>query len=112
MENVVQRAFDRGMLPSVSRSGRPTIFPCGNEPVENTGSTSVTWTVSEFATRYMLGAGKQVKIQYKLDAEMRTGVRSASVWGTLPGATEEKTLIVAHLDGYFRRQWITRRAWR
>lgn len=51
--------------------------------------------------RNALGAGKSVKVHYKLDAETKTGVKSADVWGTLPGMTDEEVIIVAHLDGYF-----------
>ena len=51
--------------------------------------------------RNALGAGKPVKVHYKLDAEIKTGVKSADVWGTLPGNTDEEVLIIAHLDGYF-----------
>ncbi len=52
--------------------------------------------------RDMLNAGKSVHVQYKLDAEIRTsGVTGASVFGTLPGASDEQVIIVAHMDGYF-----------
>ena len=53
-------------------------------------------------SRDLLNAGKSVRVQYKLDAEIRTsGVTSASVLGTLPGVSDEKVIIVAHMDGYF-----------
>lgn len=51
--------------------------------------------------RDALGAGKKVRVSYNLDAETKTNVKSSSVWGTLPGNTNEEILIVAHIDGYF-----------
>ena len=32
---------------------------------------------------------------------MQSGLKTASVWGTLPGTTDEDIIIIAHLDGYF-----------
>ena len=32
---------------------------------------------------------------------MRSGLRDANVWGTLPGATDEEIVVFAHHDGYF-----------
>jgi hypothetical protein len=37
----------------------------------------------------------------KLATEMRANLKDASVWGTLPGATDEEIVIFAHHDGYF-----------
>lgn len=51
--------------------------------------------------RDLLGAGQPVTLKYRVDSEMRSGLKSASVWGTLKGATDEDVLIVAHLDAYF-----------
>ena len=51
--------------------------------------------------RDMLGKGQTVRLKYKLDAEFKSDLKSASVLGTLPGRTDEKIYIVAHIDGYF-----------
>ena len=51
--------------------------------------------------REMLGKGQSVRLKYKLDAEFKSDLKSASVLGTLPGTTDEKIIIVAHIDGYF-----------
>jgi hypothetical protein len=51
--------------------------------------------------RDRLGRGERVRVKYRLDAEMRAGLKTASVWGTLPGATDEEILVIAHMDGYF-----------
>jgi hypothetical protein len=42
-----------------------------------------------------------VRVNYKLQSEMRSGMKSASILGTLPGATDEEVLVIAHIDGFF-----------
>jgi hypothetical protein len=51
--------------------------------------------------RNLLGQGKEVRLKYKLDAGYKSGLPAAHIWGTLPGATDEEILVVAHMDGYF-----------
>jgi peptidase M28-like protein len=62
--------------------------------------------------RELLGQGRPVKVRMRLDAEMRPGLKTASVVGTLPGAgasmtpgapgNDEDVTIIAHIDGYFQ----------
>ena len=52
--------------------------------------------------RELIGKGETVKVKLKLDAEMRQGLKTASVVGTLPGQTDEDITILAHMDGYFQ----------
>ena len=42
-----------------------------------------------------------MKVHMKLSTEMRSGLRDASVWGTLPGATDEEIVVIAHNDAFF-----------
>ncbi len=51
--------------------------------------------------RERLGRGETVKVSYRISSEMREGLKTAHVWGTLPGTTDEDITIVAHMDGYF-----------
>ena len=51
--------------------------------------------------RELLGQGQPVKLKYRVDSEMRPGLKSASVWGSLKGTGDEDVLIIAHLDAYF-----------
>ena len=46
-------------------------------------------------------AGQPVKLSVRLDVQMVDGLKTYNVWGVLPGATDEKILVVAHRDGYF-----------
>lgn len=52
--------------------------------------------------RDLLGRGERVTVRYRMESEMRPGLRAASVWGTLPGVSQEEILIIAHMDGYFQ----------
>ena len=45
--------------------------------------------------------GGGAKMHMELTTEMRSGLRDASVWGTLPGTTDEDILIIAHHDAFF-----------
>ena len=46
-------------------------------------------------------AGQPVRVQVQLDVEQRPNLRTALVWGTLPGATDETVYVTAHRDGWF-----------
>jgi hypothetical protein len=52
--------------------------------------------------RDMLGEGQKVTVKYRMDSSMVSGLKTAHVWGTLPGTTDENITIIAHLDGYFQ----------
>ena len=52
--------------------------------------------------RDMLGRGQRVTVALRVESAMVPGLTAASVWGTLPGTTDEEVLVIAHMDGYFR----------
>ena len=45
--------------------------------------------------------GGSRKVTIKVQAETKSGLKTASVLGTLPGTTDEDVFIIAHIDGYF-----------
>jgi hypothetical protein len=51
--------------------------------------------------RDLIGAGQSVKLRMKLTVDMKDGLTSSNVWGTLPGTTDENIMILAHQDGYY-----------
>lgn len=51
--------------------------------------------------RELLEKGEQPTIRLQLQVEMATGRRTTSVWGVLPGATDEDIVLIAHTDGYY-----------
>jgi hypothetical protein len=42
-----------------------------------------------------------VKVHLELSTEMRSGLKDASVWGTLPGTSDEDMIIMAHHDSFY-----------
>jgi len=51
--------------------------------------------------RDLIGAGQSVKLKMKVTIEMKDGLTSSNVWGTLPGMTDENIIVLAHQDGYY-----------
>jgi hypothetical protein len=41
------------------------------------------------------------RLRIRLDAGFVTGLKTATVWGVLPGATDETIYVLAHRDGWF-----------
>lgn len=55
-----------------------------------------------FAVRDMLAApGQRPRVKMTLDVKMVPNLKTALVWGTLPGATDETIYVIAHRDGWF-----------
>ena len=52
------------------------------------------------ALQKMIEAGP-TKVHVTLATEQRRGLRDASVWGSLPGTSDEDIIIMAHHDAYF-----------
>jgi len=52
--------------------------------------------------RDMIGTGQPVRVHASLETEMRAGLTTFNVYGTLPGSTDESILVLAHQDGYFQ----------
>jgi len=46
-------------------------------------------------------AGTPARVKLTLDVQMTPNLKTATVWGTLPGATDETVYVVAHRDGWF-----------
>ncbi len=53
------------------------------------------------ALREMIEANESPKLRLRLAVETRTGLKTASVWGVLPGATDENVAVMAHTDAFF-----------
>ena len=51
--------------------------------------------------RELMEKDATVRVKLQLDVEERRGLRDASVWGELPGTTDEDIIIMAHHDAYF-----------
>jgi hypothetical protein len=53
------------------------------------------------AIREMIEGRQSPVIKARLSVEMRAGLRSASVFGVLPGSTDENVAVMAHTDSFF-----------
>lgn len=45
--------------------------------------------------------GEPVHVKIRLDVTLVPNLKSGTVWGSLPGTTDENVLVVAHRDGWF-----------
>jgi hypothetical protein len=46
-------------------------------------------------------AGEAAHVKIRIETQMVPNLKSYNVWGTLPGTTDEKIMVIAHRDGYF-----------
>jgi hypothetical protein len=99
IDRVVERAFDHGAAAVgliFGISDNFAIWPAtGNRPGFSVGFEDGR------VLRDLLGAGRSVTVTLDLQSEMRAGLKTASVFGSLPGTTDEDITILAHMDGYF-----------
>jgi hypothetical protein len=100
LEGSVARAFEKGAAAVGIVFGISDNFAIwqatGSRPGFNLGYED------GMKIREWLGKGQPVKVRLQLDAEMRQGLKTASVIGTLPGQSDEDITIIAHMDGYFQ----------
>jgi hypothetical protein len=100
LEGVLERAVEKGAAAVGIVYGISDNFaawqPTGDLPGFNLGYED------GMRIRDLLGRGERVTVRIRLQAEMVPGLEAASVWGTLPGASEEEVLVIAHLDGFFQ----------
>jgi hypothetical protein len=72
-----------------------------------TGTTIPTFSMGMddgYAMRDLIGqapAGQPPRVKVRLDVNMEHGLKTGTVWGTLPGMTDETIYILAHRDGWF-----------
>jgi len=51
--------------------------------------------------REMIERRESPSVRLRLAVEMRTGLKTANVWGVLPGASDENIALMAHADAFF-----------
>jgi hypothetical protein len=94
-----KRAADNGAAAVVLNVAIP-----GNLNVQIGFNSSLpTFTMGTEDTATLRDAMEKgpVKVHVKLATEQRRGLRDASVWGELPGTTDEDIIVMAHHDAYF-----------
>ena len=53
------------------------------------------------AIRQMIEQNQSPVMRFRLAVELRTGLKTATVWGVLPGSTDENIAVMAHTDSFF-----------
>jgi hypothetical protein len=97
-----KRIGDRGaaaifVILAVPGNIRTQFYPVGtNVPCFSLGMRDGV------AIREMIDSAKNPPhVKVRLDVKMVPSLKTSTVWGTLPGMTDENVVIVAHRDGWF-----------
>jgi len=103
-EEAVKRADDRGAAAIFETDMLPGNMRYQAYP-SNTKAPAFTLGGNDgLAVRDLVAAlppGQTARVKATLDVQMVPNLKTALVWGTLPGATDETIYIVAHRDGWF-----------
>jgi hypothetical protein len=98
----IRRANDAGAAAILVEMGFPGNAQSEPEGAVGTAAPTVTITPDDAnLIRDQLDQGHEVSFHLELATEEREGLRTANVWGTLPGASDEQILIMAHTDAFF-----------
>jgi hypothetical protein len=100
----IKRIADRGaaaifiIVPIPETNYKTQFYPVGTQVP--------TFTLGQkdgVAIRDMIGnaAGTPVHVKIKMDVQMVPNEKTGTVWGTLPGTTDENVYVIAHRDGWF-----------
>src|SRR5579864_3595444 len=103
-ENAVRRADAKGaaailevnMLPG---NARYQAYPSGTKAPAFTVGHDDGVAVRDIIAA--MPAGQPARLKMKLDVRRVPNLKTAQIWGTLPGATDETIYIMAHRDGWF-----------
>jgi len=101
LEGAAARAFEKGAAAVGFVFGLSDNFAIWQGGAPGRPAFNVGWEDGR-VLRDLLGAGQPVKVRMKMTSEMQSGLKTASVIGTLPGTTDEDITILAHMDGYFQ----------
>ncbi len=104
-DNAIKRIGDRGaaaifVIQGIPGNERTQFYPVNSPvPTFSTGLKDGLSARDLIADATAAAAPPHVKIT--LDIDHTPGMKSGTVWGTLPGLTDEQVVIVAHRDGWF-----------
>lgn len=103
-ERAVKRAADAGAAVVFEVSLLPGNMRYVGYPSSTQAPAFTLGNDDGVTARTMIAAAKDgapVKVKVKLDVERVPNLKTALVWGTLPGATDETIYVTAHKDGWF-----------
>jgi hypothetical protein len=104
-DNAIRRIGERGaaaifVVQGIPGNERTQFYPVNSQvPTFSVGLKDGLAARDLIADATVAGAAPHVKVSLAID---RTpGLKSGTVWATLPGATDEQVMVVAHRDGWF-----------
>lgn len=103
-ESAVRRAGEKGAAAIFEVSMLPGNLRYQAYPSRTTAPAFTVGHDDGNAAREIIGsmtAGQPARVTVKLSVERVPNLKTALVWGTLPGATDETIYIMAHRDGWF-----------
>jgi hypothetical protein len=104
-DNAIKRIGDRGaaaifVIQGIPGNERTQFYPVNSPvPTFSTGLKDGLSARDLIADATAGGAAPHVKIT--LDIDHTAGLKSGTVWATLPGTTDERVMVVGHRDGWF-----------
>jgi hypothetical protein len=101
-ENAIKRLSDRGAAAIFVIQGIPGNLTTQFYPVNAPVPTFSMGQRDGFAMRDLIAlSGEPTHVKVKLDVKRVPNLKSRTVFGTLPGMTDETVVVVAHRDGWF-----------
>lgn len=100
----LKRAEQKGAAAIFDIIGLPGNLKYQSYPTDTNVPTFALGTQDGQAVRALIEkspADQPPHIRVRLDVEMVPNLKTALVWGTLPGATDETVYVIAHRDGWF-----------
>jgi peptidase M28-like protein len=104
---------DEGAVRRAAAKGAVVVFEVDMLPgnmryqAYPSGTTAPAFTVGSddgYAARDLIAAmpaGQIARVKARFEMQRAPNLKSALVWGTLPGATDETIYLIAHRDGWF-----------
>src|SRR5215469_18414296 len=102
-DNAIKRLGDRGAAAIFVILGIPGDERTQFYPVNSPVPTFSLGDKDGLAMRDLIaqaGTG-ETRVKVHLDIQRVPGLKTATIWGTLPGSTDENVIVVAHRDGWF-----------
>src|SRR5262245_50428956 len=113
-EDAVKRADDRGAAAIFEVDMQPGNMRYQAYPSNTKAPAFTVGSDDGLAVRDLIGSlppGQTVRVKATLDVEMVPNLKTALVWGTLPGATDETIYIVRIATAGSRRRATTPAVW-
>jgi len=100
----MKRAQEKGAAAIFDVNEMPGNLKFQSYPANTNVPTFSVGTADGHAIRDMIdqaGTGPAPHVHVRIDVKMEPNLKTAFVWGTLPGTTDETIYIIAHRDGWF-----------